>query len=329
MADVRSAIIIESPLDLLANQFQYVHAMPVEPSISKPPIERLECQFLRQAGVTMRVLRLDKIHPLLSGNKWFKLKYNLLEFQHRRELPVLSFGGAYSNHLYALSAAGKLLGLRTIGMVRGEMPEPLNPILSFAAEQGMRLVPLSRSDYRRRQDPDFIEELRARFGEIHLLPEGGSNALALRGCEEIAPFLHWRDEGAGRLVALCCGTGTTMAGLIRGLSKIDADSAVDVLGISVLKGEGYLHKEVLEQLQASDYEGSIDWSVDDGHHCGGYARSNEALQAFLSEFAGISDLAVEPVYTGKLFYALFDLIEKGAICPGTEIVAIHSGGFYS
>jgi len=303
--------------------------MPVEPSISKPPIEPLECQFLRRAGVTVRVLRLDKIHPLLSGNKWFKLKYNLLEFQRRRELPVLSFGGAYSNHLHALAAAGKLLGLRTIGMVRGEMPQPLNPVMNFAADQGMHLVPLSRSDYRRKQDRDFLEELGVRFGEFHLLPEGGSNALALQGCEEIAPLLHWQNEGARRLVALCCGTGTTMAGLVRGLSKIEAVSAPDVLGISVLKGEGYLQGEIQGQLQVSGYEGSIEWSVDDGHHCGGYARSNEALQTFLSEFAGISDLPVEPVYTGKLFYALFDLIEKGAISSGTEIVAIHTGGVHN
>lgn len=302
--------------------------MPVEFSIRKPPIERLECQFLRQAGVTMRVLRLDKIHPLLSGNKWFKLKYNLLEFQHRRELPVLSFGGAYSNHLHALAAAGKLLGLRTIGMVRGEMPHPLNSVLNFAAEQGMRLVPLSRSDYRRKQDPDFLAELRVRFGEFHLLPEGGSNALALRGCEEIAPLLHWRDEGARRLAALCCGTGTTMAGLIGGLGKIDADSAPNVLGVSVLKGEGYLQEEIQKQLQASDYKSSIEWSVDDGHHCGGYARSNVSLQTFLEEFAGISSLPLELVYTGKLFYALFDLIERGVISSGTEVVAIHTGGIH-
>jgi 1-aminocyclopropane-1-carboxylate deaminase len=319
-------------LALLSGYLHIFYLLPLPMTLgiatSTPPIESLECQFLRQAGVSVHVLRLDKIHPLLSGNKWFKLKYNLLEFQRHKELPVLSFGGAYSNHLHALAAAGKLLGLRTIGMVRGEMPEPLNPVLSFAAEQRMHLVPLSRSDYRRKQDPDFLEELRARFGEFHLLPEGGSNALALQGCEEIAPLLHWQNEGAQRLVALCCGTGTTMAGLIRGLNKIDADSAPDVLGISVLKGEGYLQGEIQSQLQASGYEGSIEWSVDDGHHCGGYARSNAALQAFLSQFAGLSDLPIEPVYTGKLFYALFDLIEKGTISSDTEIVAVHSGGFH-
>jgi len=307
--------------------------MPVEFSIRNPPIEPLHCEFLRQAGVSVNVLRLDKCHRQLSGNKWYKLKYNLLEFQQQPDLPILSFGGAYSNHLYALAAAGKLLGMRTIGVVRGEIPEPLNPVLAFAKEQGMTLLPVSRGDYRRKQHADFLDDLRGRFGDFHLLPEGGSNSLAIKGCEEIASLLSWQNADSKKLVALCCGTGTTMAGLISGLSKIESanagENAPEVLGISVLKGDGYLQSEILGQLQAYGYVDSIDWRVDDAHHCGGYARSNPALQSFLNEFAGFSDLPLEPVYTGKLFYALFDSIEKGAISAGTEIVAIHSGGIHN
>ena len=303
--------------------------MPVELSIRKPPIEPLHCELLRRTGVSVNVLRLDKCHPQLGGNKWYKLKYNLLEFQKQPELPILSFGGAYSNHLYALAAAGKLLGMRTIGIVRGEMPEPLNPVLAFAREQGMTLVPVSRGDYRRKQEPDFLEGLRVRFGDFHLLLEGGSNSLAIKGCEEIVSLLKWQNVGSNHLVALCCGTGTTMAGLIKGLSEIESVDAPEVLGISVLKGDGYLQAEVLDQLQASGCVDPIGWRVDDAHHCGGYARSNSALQSFLSEFAEFSDLPLEPVYTGKLFYALFDLIEKGVFSAGTEIVAIHSGGIYN
>jgi len=306
--------------------------MPVEFSISKPSIEPLHCELLRRTGVSVNVLRLDKCHPQLSGNKWYKLKYNLLEFQQQPNLPILSFGGAYSNHLHALAAAGKLIGMRTIGVVRGEILEPLNPVLAFATGQGMTLLPVSRSDYRRKQHADFLDDLRGRFGDFHLLPEGGSNSLAIKGCEEIAPLLQWQNTDSKRLVALCCGTGTTMAGLISGLSKIETASASEiapeVLGISVLKGDGYLQSEILGQLQACGCSAAIAWRVDDAHHCGGYARSNPALQSFLRELVGFSDLPLEPVYTGKLFYALFDLIEKGTISAGTEIVAIHSGGVH-
>jgi 1-aminocyclopropane-1-carboxylate deaminase len=220
--------------------------------------------------------------------------------------------------------------MRTIGVVRGEMPEPLNPVLAFVREQGMTLLPVSRGDYRRKQHADFLDDLRGRFGDFHLLQEGGSNSLAIKGCEEIALLLQWQNTDSKRLVALCCGTGTTMAGLISGLSKSESasESAPEVLGISVLKGDGYLQAEILGQLRACGCADSIDWRVDDAHHCGGYARSNPALQSFLSEFVGFSDLPLEPVYTGKLFYALFDLIEKGVISAGTEVVAIHSGGIH-
>ncbi len=303
--------------------------MPVDISISKPSTEPLHCGLLERTGVSLNVLRLDKCHPLLSGNKWYKLKYNLLEFQEQAELPILSFGGAYSNHLHALAAAGKLLGMRTIGVVRGEMPEPLNPVLAFAKQQGMTLVSISRSDYRRKQDADFLQELHASFGDFHLLPEGGSNSLAIKGCEEIASLLKWQDSAANRLVALCCGTGTTMAGLLSGLSKVEAGSAPEVLGVSVLRGDGYLQSEISSQLQACGCYDTADWRVDDAYHCGGYARSNPALKSFLSEFATFSDLPLEPVYTGKLFYALFDLIESKVIPSGTEIVAIHSGGIHN
>ena len=303
--------------------------MTTEIAISAPPIESLQSPLLLESGVTLNVLRLDKIHPLLSGNKWYKLKYNLLEFQQKRELPILSFGGAYSNHLYALAAAGKILGMQTIGVVRGELPSTLNPVLTFAKEQGMTLHSVSRSDYRRKQQAAFLEDLRSKYGDFHLLPEGGSNALAIKGCEEIASLLNWSGSDSKRLVALCCGTGTTMAGLISGLSKLPAEGAPEVLGISVLKADGYLQTEISEQLANCESSNSIAWRVNDSYHCGGYGRSNAALDAFLRKFEILSEIPIEPVYTGKLFYALFDLIEKGEIARGTEVLAIHTGGIHS
>lgn len=303
--------------------------MTEEISISTPPIESLACELLEESGVRLNVLRLDKSHPLLSGNKWFKLKYNLLEFQKQKDLPILSFGGAYSNHLYALAAAGKILGMKTIGVVRGEFAEPLNPVLEFAKEQGMTLHPVSRADYRRKDQAAFLEALRSKFGDFHHLPEGGSNALAMRGCEEIASLLHWDSQDSPRLVALSCGTGTTMAGLICGLSKLQLAPPVEVLGIGVLKGDGYLETEVTSLLQACEGANSVGWRIDDSYHCGGYARSNAALEAFLRRFESHSDIPLEPVYTGKLFYGLFDLIERGEIAAGTEVLAIHTGGIHS
>ncbi|MEX0963363.1 MAG: pyridoxal-phosphate dependent enzyme [Pseudohongiellaceae bacterium] len=303
--------------------------MATEISIRAAPIEPLHSQLLTQAGVSLNVLRLDKIHPLLSGNKWYKLKYNLRAFEQHKQLPILSFGGAYSNHLHALAAAGRMLGMRTIGVIRGELSQPLNPILAFAKQQGMTLLPVSRADYRRKQQASFLQELRARFGDFHLLPEGGSNVLAIRGCEEIAPLVEWGAADAKRLLALSCGTGTTMAGLISGLSKLELDNAPEVLGISVLKAEGYLQAEVSSQLQACGDSGSISWRIDDAYHCGGYARSNPALTAFLRKFQRCSDIPLEPVYTGKLLFGLFDLIAQGIITPGTEVLAIHTGGIHS
>lgn len=303
--------------------------MAAEISISTPPIEPLQSPLLLDAGVTVNVLRLDKSHPLLSGNKWYKLKYNLLEFQQKRELPILSFGGAYSNHLYALAAAGKILGMKTIGVIRGELPSTLNPVLTFAKEQGMILHSVSRSEYRRKQQPAFLQKLQEKYGDFHLLPEGGSNALAIKGCEEIASLLAWSGGDAKRLVALCCGTGTTMAGLISGLAKLGPGAAAEVLGLAVLKADGYLETEIAEQLANGEASSSIAWRVSDAYHCGGYGRSNAALDAFLKKFENISDIPLEPVYTGKLFYALFDLIEKGEIPAGTEVLAIHTGGIHS
>ena len=302
--------------------------MPVEISISAAPIEPLRCELLEQKAVLVNVLRLDKIHPLLNGNKWFKLKYNLEQFQRQHQLPILSFGGAYSNHLHALAAAGKLIGMKTIGVLRGELVQPLNPVLQFASEQGMTLLPISRADYRRKLDADFVADLRRKLGDFHLLPEGGSNASALKGCGETVLSIKWQTQTSKRLLALSCGTGTTMAGLLAGLADQSPEHPPEVLGVSVLKAQGYMARQVREQLRDRAAESVPSWRIDDAHHCGGYARENQALRAFLTDFASFSDIPIEPVYTGKLFYALFELIASGKIAPGTEVLAIHSGGVH-
>lgn len=302
--------------------------MPIDLDIKLPRIEAIRCELLDRCDVQLNILRLDEIHPCIHGNKWYKLKRNLEQFQCEGTTRVLSFGGAWSNHLYALAAAGKVFSLETIGLVRGEIRRPLNPVLAFAEQQGMKLVPVSRSDYRHKHEKSFITELRSRFGEFQLLPEGGSNLLAVKGCEEIVDAIHWQSADRPRIVALCCGTGATMAGIVSGISAGQPENPPQVLGVSVLKAEGYLQAEVQRWLANNQCLTSLNWWVEENYHCGGYARSNPQLKAFLKDFAGFSQLPLEPVYTGKLLFGLFDMIGRGKIPAGSEILAIHTGGVY-
>ena len=335
-------------------------------NIAAPAIEAIHCDFLTQHDVDINVLRLDRIHPSVHGNKWFKLKGNIEQIRQLGCKEVVSFGGAYSNHLYALAALGKLLGFKTTGFIRGEIVRPLNPVLAFADNAGMQLIAISRGDYRRQHEPEFLRQLLADFGDCYLLPEGGSNLLAVKGCEEIVDFLRWPsgvgvanagteegrgdgEEGAGgeeergederhpgdrRFLALSCGTGATIAGIISGLNRQGYGSRVSVIGVSVLKAEAYIAKQVqywLAQLDAlqpleNGQRSAVNWRVVEDYHCGGYAKSSPELTAFMAEFAGYCEIPIEPVYTGKLFLALFDMIRRGVIAPGSEVLAIHTGG---
>lgn len=299
--------------------------MPVLPSQQSPRIDSIDCDLLREHDVLLRVLRLDLMHPTLHGNKWFKLKHTIDRIQEQGIATVLSFGGAYSNHLYALAAAGKLFGFRTIGIVRGELVEPLNPVLQFAREQGMELVPCTRSEYRRQREPGFEAALRQRFGDFYLLPEGGSNALAVTGCAELAELLQWRSAARPRVVGLACGTGATLAGLISGLSRAPREPVPTVLGTAVLRAPGYLAGAVRDLLE---HDGVCPWSVLEQYHCGGYAKSTPALRAFLADFPRYSAVPLEPVYSGKLLFSLFDQIATGAIARGSEVLALHCGGIH-
>jgi 1-aminocyclopropane-1-carboxylate deaminase len=327
--------------------------------IAEPAIEAIHCDLLKARGVVLNVLRLDRIHPSIHGNKWFKLKANIDRIRQSGARQVVSFGGAYSNHIYALAAAGKLLDFDTIGFIRVEIVEPLNPVLAFARDAGMRLISISRSDYRRKSEADFQRQLLADFGDCYVLPEGGSNLLAVKGCEEIVDFLRWgtgidktdaergmaasseygsavwREQRCGqRIVALSCGTGATVAGIISGLNRRSAEAMPRVIGVSVLKAEDYIAKQVkywLEQLAAesagnSRKRSSCEWCISVQYHCGGYAKVSPQLTDFMAEFASYSHIPIEPVYTAKLFLALFEMIRDGEIPAGSEILAIHTGG---
>ncbi|MFJ2953135.1 1-aminocyclopropane-1-carboxylate deaminase/D-cysteine desulfhydrase [Streptomyces sp. NPDC087270] len=286
------------------------------------PLVEVADERLARHGVHLLLKRDDLAHPLLPGNKFRKLAPNLAAAVEAGHDTLLTFGGAYSNHLRATAAAGRLLGLRTVGVVRGDelAGRPLNDSLAGAAADGMRLHFLDRAAYRRKTEPDVLAPLLERYGPAHVLPEGGSNSPAVRGCTELG-----REIGAAAdVVAVACGTGGTLAGLAAGLP-----APARAVGVAVLRG-GFLTEEVL-RLQQDAFGGRRgDWSVADRFHCGGFARTTPALDAFAAGFAArhrdaLDGRDLERVYVAKTLYAVFHLAEEGAFPPGTRVAAVITG----
>lgn len=298
----------------------------LEQSIKAPLLEPLNSPLLKSKHVGFSVLRLDQLHERIQGNKWFKLKQNLHQALAQGQNQIVSFGGAYSNHLYALATAGELLGFKTVGVVRGELVEPLNPILRYVKSKGMTLIPVTRSEYRRKDDPKFIEALLAKTGPAFLIPEGGSNDLGFSGCKDIAKMVYKANPPENAIIAMPCGTGTTLAGIVADLSSSGASHSA--LGISVLKAPGMITASVKGWLSQSPMNSSVQWEVNDDFHFGGYAKSSLELKEFTRTFSKIHGIPIEPVYTGKMFFALFELISKGYFPIGSEVIALHTGGIH-
>ncbi|QFR00252.1 pyridoxal-phosphate dependent enzyme [Streptomyces phaeolivaceus] len=291
----------------------------LRPRLPSPLQEVVDERFAGH-GVRLLLKRDDLIHPGLVGNKWRKLAPNLRAADGR---PLLTFGGAYSNHLRATAAAGRLLDLPTIGVVRGQelADRPLNPSLASCAADGMRLHFVDRSTYRHKSDPATLAAIlrAADAGDAYVVPEGGSNALAVRGCQELGAELRGRAD----VVAVACGTGGTLAGLTAGLTAGLAPEQ-RALGIPVLKG-GFLEEEI-RRLQDRAYGGPRgDWSLDDRFHFGGYARTGPELDAFADDFEIRHSLPVERLYVAKLLYGLVALAAEGAFARGTTVAAVITG----
>ncbi|MGW0857830.1 1-aminocyclopropane-1-carboxylate deaminase/D-cysteine desulfhydrase [Streptomyces sp. NPDC002690] len=288
-------------------------ASVLRPRLPSPLVEAPDERFGRH-GVALLLKRDDLIHPDLPGNKWRKLAPNLAAGDGR---PVLTFGGAYSNHLRATAAAGRLLGFATIGVVRGEELDgrPLNPSLARCAADGMRLHFVDRGTYRAKDDPRVLAALLERFGDVRVIPEGGSNARAAQGCTELGRELRGRTEVA----AVACGTGGTLAGLAAGLGP-----GGRALGVAVLRG-GFL-ADAVRDLQRDAFGGPAGrWSVEDRFAFGGYARTTPELHAFADDFEDRHQLPVERIYVAKLLYALTALAGEGAFAPGTRVTAVITG----
>ncbi|MCX2741312.1 1-aminocyclopropane-1-carboxylate deaminase/D-cysteine desulfhydrase [Pontibacter anaerobius] len=285
--------------------------------MEEAPLQKLEDKLLQEQGVELWVKREDLLHPHISGNKWRKLKYNLQEAKRLGHYTLLTFGGAYSNHIAATAAAGKEYGFKTIGIIRGEEHLPLNPTLSFAASCGMELHYISREKYRQKSEPGFQEELLQTFGEVYLLPEGGTNLLAVKGCAEIVQDIDIQYD------YICCalGTGGTFAGIVAGLA-----GEHNALGFPALKGGEFLQQEVEQLVQAYSGQHYGNWQLITDYHFGGYAKVKPELLAFMDTFEQQHGIPLEPIYTGKMMYGLFDLIRQGYFERGSRIVAVHTGG---
>ncbi|QDH81469.1 1-aminocyclopropane-1-carboxylate deaminase/D-cysteine desulfhydrase [Echinicola soli] len=266
--------------------------------------------------VRLFVKRLDLIHPLASGNKFYKLKYNLETAQQSGHDTVLTFGGAFSNHIFATAAAAKAEGLKSIGIIRGENTSQLNATLQQAQANGMVLSFMDRKTYRTKHEAQHIDQLREQFGRFFLIPEGGTNALAIKGTTEI---LTSEDQ---HMDYLCCsiGTGGTIAGMINA-----AKPHQKVLGFSSLKGN-FIHQELLDLLETHHIGFQNKYELFTNYHFGGYAKHKPELITFIKKFKKETGIPLDPVYTGKLFYGVVDKIKSGYFPSGSSILLIHSGG---
>lgn len=281
------------------------------------PLEPFEYPPWADYGVRVFVKRDDRLHPQISGNKGRKLKYNLAAAKAAGCTRLLSFGGAWSNHLHALAFAAKAEGFTSVGWVRADEGQPLTPTLQDCQAWGMQLHFLSRADYRRRDEPAFLAELAARCGGGYWLPEGGSNALAVRGIAEgVAEVCLDYD-----VFACAVGSGATLAGIAAGLGEQQR-----AIGIAVLKQGDYLRERISALLAEAQYPPRDNWQLRTEFHGGGYAKCSPSLRHFCEDVAQKTGLPLEPVYTGKLFYAVGELLRSGEISAGTRLVLLHTGG---
>jgi len=276
-----------------------------------PPLQELSDSLLLEKKIRLFILREDLIHPHISGNKWRKLYYNIDAAKQKELNRLITFGGAYSNHIAATAAAGKEFGFKTLGFIRGEEQLPLNSTLSYAMDCGMEFRYLSRSDYRLKNDPAFLKSLLKNEKEYYLIPEGGTNKLAVKGCEEILTNLSIDFD----YVCCACGTGGTISGLINSLK-----SSQKAIGFPALKGAHFLNEEIEKFTNNSQWELNLDY------HFGGYAKAKPDLINFMNSFKAKHNITLDPVYTGKMLFGLWDLIEKDYFRAGSTIIAVHTGG---
>lgn len=273
--------------------------------------QSIDIQFPNDISLTIK--REDMIHPFVSGNKFRKLKYNLLQAKAENKTTLLTFGGAFSNHIAAVAYAGKEQGVKTIGIIRGdELLDKIkeNPTLKFAQENGMQFEFVSRENYRLKNEESYIENLKQKFGDFYLVPEGGTNELAVKGCEEILTD----EDSVFDYVCCAVGTGGTISGLIN-----SALPHQKILGFSALKGD-FLKDEICIFAQKDN------WNLISDYHFGGYGKINLELIEFINAFFEENKVPLDPIYTGKMVFGIIDLIHKNYFPAHSKILLIHTGG---
>ncbi|MFS4494451.1 1-aminocyclopropane-1-carboxylate deaminase/D-cysteine desulfhydrase [Maribacter sp. 2308TA10-17] len=272
--------------------------------------------ILTEKQISLTIKREDLIHPFISGNKYRKLKYNIEAAKTQGCVTLLTFGGAFSNHIAATAYAGKVHDLQTIGVIRGEelsQKWKTNPTLKLASEHGMRFKFISRNAYRDKNSEEFRKELESEFGKFYLLPEGGSNKLAVKGCEEIVTA----EDIEFDFVCSSVGTGGTLAGIITATKQNQR-----VLGFPALKGD-FLKEDI------RNFTPKKNWELQTDYHFGGYAKVSAELIHFINDFKMLTKIPLDPIYTGKMLYGILDLIKKDYFKPKTKILAVHTGGLQS
>ena len=273
--------------------------------------------ILEEKNIELFIKREDLIHPFVSGNKYRKLKYNLQKAKHLHKKVVLTFGGAFSNHIVATAVAANTNGLQSIGVIRGDELEnnisntlKNNSSLQIAHQHGMIFHFVSRESYRNKTNPFFINQLQQKYGDFYLIPEGGTNQLAIKGCEEIL------TNNDAKFNYICCavGTGGTIAGLINSVKKHQK-----IIGFSALKGD-FLAQKILKLACKKN------WHLQAEYHFGGYAKYSEELIHFINTFKSKTDVLLDPIYTAKMMFGILDLVKTNTFAKSTKILAIHTGG---
>ncbi len=276
------------------------------------PLQPISSSLFSSKGIDVLLKRDDLIDSEISGNKWRKLKYNLIEAKNQGYQTILTFGGAYSNHIAATAAASKRFGFQSIGIIRGdELNTDSNSTLQKATSDGMVLHFVSRSEYQKRNDEEWVDLLKTEH-QAFIIPEGGSNELAVKGVSELVDEIDKDFD----LIVCPVGTGGTLAGIASGLKPHQK-----AIGISCLKGVSYL-EDMVGDLASPNSE----WELEHNYHFGGYAKFDPTLIAFINEFYTNTEIRLDPIYTGKMMYALFDLMKRGKFPNDKRIICVHTGG---
>jgi 1-aminocyclopropane-1-carboxylate deaminase len=290
-------------------------------------VQPIKYKLFEEKNINVFVKRDDLIHPIISGNKFRKLKFNLIKLNQKGYKTLLTFGGAYSNHLMACAYACKKLNIKLVAVIRGEKPKKYSPVLTYLVNQGAKMHFISRTDYKLKENEHFIADLRNQFGEVFIVPEGGANFEGTAGCADI---LKEQDLNPN-YIFVAAGTGTTAAGLLPEALKRNSL----LYAIQVLKGQNYIKNEIKNRLQYSYFDNDLvadlmrNITVLEQFHFGGYAKTKPELLNFIKQFQSETKIPLDFIYNGKMFYALCEEIRNNNIKSGSSVLALHTGGTFS